>query len=310
MISIIICSVDTVLLEKITTNISQTIGVPYEIIAVDNRENKYNIFQAYNVGFAKAKFPYACFTHEDILFHTKDWGKKVINHLENEEIGLIGICGATSMPACPAPWWSNETLNTHVVNNINNYKNGERVWHDERNPFNENATEVAVIDGVWFCLRTEFMKTLRFDDETFNHFHAYDSDISLQVLSKGKKVKVVFDILMEHRFAPEKGSKFWVEAVHQLAQKWKGFLPVFTHQVNTQHISLYHYRALLYYAYTMQSHKYAEQEIKQRINMYFPLVPFELKSREALLLYLWKTFGYTFSRFLYFPLKYLFKNEQ
>ena len=39
MVSIIICSVSPHLLKKLQQNIAQTIGVEYEIIAIDNREN-------------------------------------------------------------------------------------------------------------------------------------------------------------------------------------------------------------------------------------------------------------------------------
>lgn len=41
MVSIIICSVSPLLLEDLKQNIAQTIGVEYEIIAIDNREKRW-----------------------------------------------------------------------------------------------------------------------------------------------------------------------------------------------------------------------------------------------------------------------------
>lgn len=48
MLSIIICSVSPERLEQVTRNIHDTIGVDYEIIAIDNREKQWPIVRAYN----------------------------------------------------------------------------------------------------------------------------------------------------------------------------------------------------------------------------------------------------------------------
>lgn len=58
MVSIIICSVSPLLLEDLKQNIAQTIGVEYEIIAIDNREKRWPIAKAYNYGAQQAKYPY------------------------------------------------------------------------------------------------------------------------------------------------------------------------------------------------------------------------------------------------------------
>lgn len=50
MISIIICNRKKVLDPKLENNIKSTIGIEYEIINIDNSDNRYNIFQAYNKG--------------------------------------------------------------------------------------------------------------------------------------------------------------------------------------------------------------------------------------------------------------------
>lgn len=48
MLSFIICSVSPERLEQVTRNIHDTIGVDYEIIAIDNREKQWPIARAYN----------------------------------------------------------------------------------------------------------------------------------------------------------------------------------------------------------------------------------------------------------------------
>lgn len=88
MISIIICSRKNYISSKLLQNINDTIGTLYELITIDNSSNKYSIFSAYNLGVKQAKYPFLCFMHDDILFNTESWGRKVINHFNNSKIGI------------------------------------------------------------------------------------------------------------------------------------------------------------------------------------------------------------------------------
>ena len=83
MISIIICSRNLGIDPKLSTNITSTIGCECELIVIDNSQNKYSIFQAYNIGIEKSTSEIICFVHGDVLFHSKDWGKKLIEIFEN-----------------------------------------------------------------------------------------------------------------------------------------------------------------------------------------------------------------------------------
>lgn len=60
MLSIIICSVSPERLEQVTRNIHDTIGVDYEIIAIDNREKQWPIARAYNEELLRHIIPF-CF---------------------------------------------------------------------------------------------------------------------------------------------------------------------------------------------------------------------------------------------------------
>lgn len=73
MISIIICSKNKDLLKDVSANIELTIGVPYEIIAIENNKGEFGICKAYNDGASKAKYDIFCFMHEDISFETQNW---------------------------------------------------------------------------------------------------------------------------------------------------------------------------------------------------------------------------------------------
>lgn len=94
MLSCVICSrgVDISTEQKI--NIAQTIGVDYELIVIDNSNNTYTIFSAYNEGGCRAKEDILCFMHDDIVFHSKNWGLIVREqYLNNSYLGIVGVIG-------------------------------------------------------------------------------------------------------------------------------------------------------------------------------------------------------------------------
>ena len=55
MVSIVICNRGNRISPVLEKNISETIGIEYEVVCIDNSKNQYNIFQAYNIGVAKAR---------------------------------------------------------------------------------------------------------------------------------------------------------------------------------------------------------------------------------------------------------------
>lgn len=61
MVSIVICNRSNRISPVLEKNISETIGIEYEVVCIDNSKNQYNIFQAYNIGVAKARYPLICF---------------------------------------------------------------------------------------------------------------------------------------------------------------------------------------------------------------------------------------------------------
>ena len=81
MLSIIICSVSPERLQAVKQNIQQSIGVEHEFVVIDNREKKWPIAKAYNYGARAAVYPYLFFVHEDVKFHSQNWGLFIDQHL-------------------------------------------------------------------------------------------------------------------------------------------------------------------------------------------------------------------------------------
>ena len=224
MISIIICSRNEDISNELKLNIQSTIGIDYELIVIDNSKNKYSIFSAYNKGVKEAKYSFLCFMHEDVLYHTNDWGKKVISHLTNPKVGIIGVAGGHLMPNCPAGWFSSDLSTINIIQS--HYENGiKTTYHDKKFEYSDSVTnEVVAVDGVWFCMPKFLFSTISFDEKNFEGFHCYDLDICLQVRSTGNIVLVVSDILLEH-FSGGNTNQEWIENSIILHNKWKLLLP-------------------------------------------------------------------------------------
>jgi len=223
MLSIIICSRQTVINNNLNENIKNTVGCDYELIVIDNSENKYSIFEAYNNGIEKSKGEYLCFIHDDILFHTKGWGEiinRIFNNNGNKQIGLIGVAGAKSKTKLPSLWWLCPKQDK-IINIIQHLPNGEiekwvQGFGDAIN------TEVVVVDGVFMAMRKD--NRIRFSTKMIG-FHNYDLNISFEYKKYGYKILASSEIWIEH-FSLGNISKEWIESSHQIYNGYNNILPL------------------------------------------------------------------------------------
>jgi hypothetical protein len=221
MISLIICSRDTAALAAVNTNVAKTIGVPFEIIAIDNSENTYGICEAYNTGAARAKFDLLCFMHEDLCFQTSDWGKTVIDVLSDPAIGILGVAGGVYQVHAPASWNSFGT--EFIIMNViqGDKKGGKKLM--QLLP-NDNALfEVAAVDGLWMCCRKSVWDKYKFDNKNFPEFHFYDIDFCTRVFPE-YSIVVTPNILMEH-FSQGSYNASWYENALKFYKIRKKYLP-------------------------------------------------------------------------------------
>jgi glycosyltransferase involved in cell wall biosynthesis len=177
MISIIICSKNQTLLKQVSKNIESTIGADYELIVINNSSNEHSLSQAYNKGARQATHEYLLFVHEDLVFHTEDWGRYLVKHLEDPEIALVGVLGCTIKSKCPSGVW----VPVEGVNRMNHLqgKPDGRTEKIYENPFDEPVSEVAVLDGMFLATRKEYWEQKPFDEDLLKGFHGYDIDFSL-----------------------------------------------------------------------------------------------------------------------------------
>ena len=220
MLSLIICTRNKAALDTVSQSVASTIGVAYEIIGVDNSQNRYGICEAYNVGAAQAQYSFLCFMHEDIQFHTQDWGKVVANILSDPKVGVLGVAGGTHQPKAPAGWggagWSFGRINVmHITDGkseLNHF-----------NPRSKPLIEVATLDGLWLCCRKTVWEEFKFDSTAFSGFHFYDIDFCTRVFTKYMNY-LTYDILIEH-FSHGTFDKVWMQNAISFFKKRRSFLP-------------------------------------------------------------------------------------
>ena len=228
MISIIISTRNPNQLASILENIEATIGVDYEIIAVENSSGTTGLCRLYNESANKAKYDFLCFMHEDILFHTNNWGDILIKLLNIQDTGLVGVIGATYKSRAPSPWWiSNYTLEKKFYRGNILQHSSKGLKLDRYSDFDaptQSESEVVVLDGVWVCCSKKKWSEVMFD-EKFDKFHFYDLDISLNMHQRGYKNVVTYDVLIEH-FSSGNIDANWIIASQNFYFKWRYYLPV------------------------------------------------------------------------------------
>ncbi len=190
MITIIISSYQPHFYIALEKNIAETCGVTYEIIKIEN-PGLMGICEAYNKGAQKAKSDYLLFLHEDVLFHSKNWGEKLITHLKNPDTGIIGVAGSNYVPIAPCGWYVEGYSYVHLLQNVKSKE--EKIFV---NSVTQNRNRVFAMDGVFLAMQKAKAQEFTFD-EKISGYHAYDLDISLR-LSKKYKNYVVSDIFIEH----------------------------------------------------------------------------------------------------------------
>jgi len=188
MLSIIISSYQPHYYQALEKNIAETIGIPYEVIKVDN-PGKMGICEAYNHGAQKAQYDYLLFLHEDVLFETQNWGLILTQLLSKKSIGCVGLAGGDYVSSYPLPWWQNKERRFFHLNQIST--NEEK----KINRLTEHKN-VIFLDGVFIaCRRNIFLET-RFSDY-LQGFHGYDMDFSWRASQTHQNI-VSHEITLTH----------------------------------------------------------------------------------------------------------------
>jgi hypothetical protein len=229
-ISIIICSKSKIALNRVTQNITDTIGCVFELIHEDNNENNSSLSSVYNRLQKIAQYPFVIFLHEDVLFYSQNWGFVVQKILSCKETGLLGLSGSIYKSKFPSVWSSS-------------LQSGYRISGEQFELISVQdslCNKVAVIDGCFIAARKNVIETHSFD-ENLNGFHGYDIDISLEI-GKHYDVVVAKDINFTHLSNGIQNLDWLLSSIY-IHNKWKNHLPIFVKKISKASIEVNDYLA-------------------------------------------------------------------
>ncbi|MCG7281481.1 glycosyltransferase family protein [Chryseobacterium taklimakanense] len=202
MISVVISSYQPKYFTALEKNIAETVGIPYEIIKIDN-PGLMGICEAYNKGALQAAYPFLLFLHEDVEFVTTDWGKILVEVLSTQNIGVVGLAGSNYVPNVPSPFWAiTENNFLHIIQ-----LNGQESVHTF-----ELIEDKAVfsLDGVFLGVTKLVFEEFKFS-KSLHGFHGYDLDFSIRVASK--YINLVTSKISAKHFSTGNANKEWLENV-------------------------------------------------------------------------------------------------
>lgn len=142
------------------------------------------------------------------------------------KIGLIGVAGTKFKSTYPTSSWGQSSF-------LRKYRRGHIYYPGpvvNYIDFDESQNvllmdDVVCIDGVFMFTNTDVYKVCKFDSKTFNNFHGYDLDFSLQVFFQGYRIVVDRSIEIIH-FSSGNYNVHFTNANLLIQKKWASKLPV------------------------------------------------------------------------------------
>jgi len=215
MISVIYCTRNPY--QKHKEHIKKTSGIKdIEVIEYVNKGESLTKF--YNKGLEEAKNNIIVFCHDDIVINTKNWGKKILNHFNKTNYGILGVAGTTHM-AENGRWWEDNVKMMGQVRHTHEGKSWDSIYCPN---FGDKILESIIVDGLFFVVKKDRLKT-NFNEE-FNGFHFYEIDFCFDNHLNGTKVGVMSDIRITHKSIGMTNDE-WELNRKQFAQKYKDKLP-------------------------------------------------------------------------------------
>lgn len=198
--------------------IRKTSGLASKIEVIEIVNNGESLTKAYNRGLKQATNDIVVFCHDDILFNKDGWGRKLIKYFDETDYGILGIAGTTDLGKT-GRWWEDKTKMIGIVKHSHNGKTFESRYSGN---FTPNVIQTVTVDGLFFAVHKERIKT-EFD-ETVKGFHFYEVDFCFRNHLQDVKIGVVFDVKVTHKSIGETNQE-WEKNREIFANKYSDKLP-------------------------------------------------------------------------------------
>jgi GT2 family glycosyltransferase len=155
-----------------------------------------SICRAYNEGLAQAAGDIVIFSHDDIeALEPATFAPRLLSHLESADV--VGVAGTSRLSN--AGWIvAGPPLIFGQV--LHPFPDGRLCLSIYGTPARLNPGMVAM-DGLFLAFRRPCIEAIRWDDQTFDHFHVYDMDTTFRAHLAGYKLAVACDLHLFHHSA-------------------------------------------------------------------------------------------------------------
>ena len=208
--------------ENYVKHIKDTCGIKdIQILSYEN-PNGTSLTEIYNKALSESVNDVIVYCHDDIIFNTKKWGRKILKHFNNTDYGIIGLAGTRKMPES-GRWWDDINQPTSNMVGIVKHSNEGKTWESGySNSYGHNIIPVVITDGVLFVVHKERIKN-NFNKD-ISGFHFYDIDFTFRNHLEGVKVGVITDIRITHLSMGQTNEE-WEENRKLFVERYKGSLP-------------------------------------------------------------------------------------
>jgi len=189
-----------------------------DIEVIEYINNGESLTKFYTKGLKESKNDILIFCHDDIVFNTNNWGKKIISHFNNSDFGILGVAGTTDL-SDSGRWWDDNTKMLGQVRHTQDGKYWDSIYCSN---FGEKIIPSVVVDGLFFAVKKDRLKSDF--DRNFKGFHFYEIDFCFNNHLNGTKVGVISNIRITHKSVGMTNEE-WEKNRKQFVEKYKSNLP-------------------------------------------------------------------------------------
>jgi hypothetical protein len=151
----------------------------YDIEAIGIR-NSYCMTHAYNKAMKDTDAKYKIYIHQDTLIINKNFIYDILNVFDDDEVGMIGVCGAKQIPT-NGIWWESK----NKVGKVYDSHTG-KMRLSKFNQTDASYESVQVIDGLIMITQYD----IEWREDLFDGWHFYDISQSIEFYRYGYKVAI------------------------------------------------------------------------------------------------------------------------
>jgi GT2 family glycosyltransferase len=210
MISIVICSINDARFDAVCEQYRIALGSePYEIIRIPDAKS---MCDGYNRGLMISRGEMVIFSHDDIEIWAPDFAARLKSHLQTFDV--IGVAGTNRLVQ---PGWI-AAGPPHIFGQVaHRLANGKIALVVYGAPA-RIVPNIQAMDGLFLAFRREAIMQLRWDQQTFTHFHCYDIDCTYRAHRAGMRVGVALDLPILHMSGGSYDAT-WEQQAHLFLQK-------------------------------------------------------------------------------------------